>query len=48
MLMVQLSATMSMIARATVSAAISTFEFTIKKHKMLLLKTIINACQLPV
>jgi hypothetical protein len=42
MLMVQLSATMSMIARATVSTAISTFEYTIKKHKTLLLKTIIR------
>lgn len=42
MLMVQLSATMSMIARATVSTAISTFEYTIKKHKTLPLKTIIR------
>ena len=42
MLMVQLSATMSMIACATVSTAISTFEYTIKKHKMLPLKTIIR------
>ena len=33
---------MSMIARATVSTAISTFEYTIKKHKTLLLKTIIR------
>lgn len=40
--MVQLSATMSMIARATVSTAISTFEYTIKKHKTLPLKTIIR------
>lgn len=42
MLMVQLSATMSMIARATVSTAISTFEYTIKKHKTLPSKTIIR------
>lgn len=40
--MVQLSAAMSMIARATVSTAISTFEYTIKKHKTLPLKTIIR------
>ena len=32
----------SMIARATVSTAISTFEYTIKKHKTLPLKTIIR------
>lgn len=45
MLMVQLSATMSMIARATVSTAISTFEYTNVAFENNYQK---NACQLPV